>query len=77
MLCLSELREARQRRFDDRFRNLSSFQPLLLVRDTAAGDDDEWSDLSRRFGRRDHVHSLLPGTSLMAPRIVTEGLEDG
>ena len=30
MLCLSELREARQRRFDDRFRNLSSFQPLLL-----------------------------------------------
>jgi hypothetical protein len=40
------------------------------------GGDDEWFDLSRWFGRRDHVHSFLPGTSVMASRIVTEGPED-
>ena len=37
------------------------------------GGDDEWFDLSRWLGRCDYVHSLLPGTSLMAPRILTEG----
>jgi hypothetical protein len=40
------------------------------------GGDDEWLDLSRGLGRRDHVHSLLFGTSLMAPRVVTEGPDD-
>src|SRR5271166_2554060 len=36
------------------------------------GDDNEWSDLSRRLGRRGHVYSLVPRTSLMTPRIMTE-----
>ena len=36
------------------------------------GGDNEWSDLSRRLGRRDHVHSLVPRTSLMTPRVMTE-----
>jgi hypothetical protein len=40
------------------------------------GGDDERFDLSRWFGRRDHVHSLLFGTSLMPPRVVTEGPDD-
>ncbi len=40
------------------------------------GGDDEWSDLPRWFGRRDHVHSVLSRSPLMAPRIVTPGPDD-
>ena len=32
--------------------------------------------LPRWFGRRDHVHSLLPRSPLMAPRIVNPGPGD-
>lgn len=55
-------------------RNLLRDSGLSSVGTT--GGDDERLDLSRWFGRRDHVHSLLPGTSLMASRIVTEGPDD-
>ena len=54
--------------------------PLRLVEfcfATHPGDDNEWSDLSRRLGRRGHVHSLVPRTSLMTPRIMTEQPADG
>src|SRR5215471_1887951 len=37
-----------------------------------AGDDNEWSDLSHRLDRCDHVHSFLLGTSLMAPRTLAD-----
>jgi hypothetical protein len=57
-----------------KFANRELIAPPIvsLPADAIAGADDEWPDLSCRLDRRDHVHSVIPGTPLMAPTIATE-----